>query len=353
MPDPFGSFSWIFVTDPIDIDITPYPNIAGSHTVLPQCNLLFSQIWNADPPSLTNLFPDSSEFFTNYNVTGESAREDPVVQVARSDAGVGVGSNCEMARVGHRGSPGDIALIVLSALSFLLAISLSIHASKRKAAVGRIELRFFLFLYGVHSALQIITMSSLLEQGSTALSILRSIHVALIASLFWVLLGNAIIATQLVEDGTAAAIAPLSILAILFFIPTLYISLDTSLGWTNVFEISGEDLTYLKNIALFILTLLWPAIAVVIYTILMLYITLNTLRETKPALLYLGACILFAVGQVIFFLVSQPLCDASNGKVNSSFLSTLLEAGSVGLIYLAWKSITEDDWGEDVYGAYY
>ncbi|WVW81018.1 hypothetical protein I302_103009 [Kwoniella bestiolae CBS 10118] len=336
MPDPFGSFSWIC-----------------SHTVLPQCNLFFSQIWNADQQSLTTLFPDSSDFFTNYNVTGESVREDPVVEVARSDAGVGVGSDCQIARVGHRGSPGDIALIVLSTLSFILAISLSIHASKRKAAVGRIELRFFLFMYGLHSALQIITMSSLLQQGSTALSILSSIHVAVIVSMFWVLLGNAIIATQVVEDGTAAAIAPLSILAILFFIPTIYISLDTSLGWTNVFEISGDDITYLKNIALFILSLLWPAIAVVNYTVLMLYITLNTLRETKPAMLYLGAFVLFAIAQVIFFLVSQPLCDSSNGKVNSAFLSTLLEAGAVGLIYLAWKSITEDDWGEEAYGAYY
>nr|XP_018259939.1 uncharacterized protein I303_08011 [Kwoniella dejecticola CBS 10117]OBR82097.1 hypothetical protein I303_08011 [Kwoniella dejecticola CBS 10117] len=332
MPDPFGSFSWIF---------------------LPQCNVFFSQLFNGDSPSFTTLFPDDSEFFTNYNVTGSNAREDPVVQIARADSGVGIGSNCEIARVGHRGSPGDIALIVLSVLSFLLAATLSIHASKRKAAVGRIELRFFLFLYGLHSALQVVTMSSLLEQGTIALSVLSSVHVGVIACMFWVLLGNAIIATQVVEDGTAAAIAPLSIFAILFFVPTLYISLDTSLGWTSVFEVSGEDAENVKNIALFMLTMIWPAAAVIHYTILMVYITLGVLRETKPALMYLGAFVLFALGQVIFFLVSQPLCDASNGKVNSAFLATLLNSGAVGLLYLAWQSITEDDWGEEAYNAYY
>ncbi|WWC72431.1 uncharacterized protein I206_106393 [Kwoniella pini CBS 10737] len=336
MPDPFGSFSWIC-----------------SHTVLPQCNLFFSQLFNGDSPSFTTLFPDSSEFFTNYNVTGTNVREDPVIQIARSDAGTGIGSNCENARVGHKGSPGDIALIILSVLSFLLALALSFQASKRKAAVGRIELRFFLFLYGLHSALQVITMSSLLEQGTIVLSVLSSIHVAVIATIFWVLLGNAIIATQVVEDGTAAAIAPLSMFAILFFVPTLYISLDTSLGWTSVFRNTGENASNVKNIALFILTMIWPAVAAVIYTILMIYITLGALRETKPAMLYLCAFILFGIGQVLFFLVSQPLCDASNGKVNSAFLATLLDSSAVVLVYLAWKSITEDDWGEEAYGAYY
>ncbi|WWC92120.1 uncharacterized protein L201_007074 [Kwoniella dendrophila CBS 6074] len=335
MPNPFGSFAWIC-----------------SHTVLPQCNLFFSQLFHSESPPLTFLFPDSSEFFTDYNITGQNAREDPVVQTARSDAGVGVASNCEIARVGRRGSSSDIALIVLSALSLLLTAILSIQASRRKAAVGRIELKFFLFLYGLHSAFQIITMSSLLQQGSTVLSVLSSIHIAIIATLFWVLLGNALIATQVVEDGTAAAIAPLSIFAILFFIPTLYISLDTSLGWTDAFNVNGDNVAQLKNTALFILTLIWPAVAVVLHTVLMLYITLGTLKETKPAVLYFGAFTLFAIGQIIFFLVSQPLCDSSNG-VNSAFLSTLLETASVVLIYLAWMNITEDDWGEEAYGAYY
>ena len=42
-------------------------------------------------------------------------------------------------------------------------------------------------------------MSSLIEQGTTALAVLSAIHVALIVALFWILLGNALIATQIVE----------------------------------------------------------------------------------------------------------------------------------------------------------
>lgn len=35
--------------------------------------------------------------------------------------------------------------------------------------------------------------------GSTAITVLSAIHVALIAAMFWVLLGNALVATQVVE----------------------------------------------------------------------------------------------------------------------------------------------------------
>ena len=42
----------------------------------------------------------------------------------------------------------------------------------------------------------------MLEQGSTALVALTAIHAGLVAALFWSLLANALVATQVVEDGT-------------------------------------------------------------------------------------------------------------------------------------------------------
>ena len=91
------------------------------------------------------------------------------------------------------------ALIVIASISVLLAVLLLWHAGRRKAAVGRIEIQSLLFVYGLHTALSVVTMSSLLEQGSKSLAVLSSIHIAVIVVLFWILLGNAIIATQFVE----------------------------------------------------------------------------------------------------------------------------------------------------------
>ena len=73
---------------------------------------------------------------------------------------------------------------------------------------GRIELRAFLVIYLLTLPLQLITTGSFLEQG-TALRLLSSstaIHAGAVAALFWTLLGNALVATQIVEDGTPSSL---------------------------------------------------------------------------------------------------------------------------------------------------
>ncbi|ORX41155.1 chitin synthase III catalytic subunit-domain-containing protein [Kockovaella imperatae] len=319
MPDDFGDFHWIC-----------------QHAPLPQCNLFFNQLWNRDSEFLTTLFPTSSDFYNQYDVDVQSSRDDANVMTARRDSGTGLGANCEIPWVSHRGSIGDVALVVLSAVALIVTVVLISLASRRRAAVGRVELRLLLGGFALHSALQIITMSSLLEQGTTALTVLSAIHIALIVSFFWVLLGNAIVATQVVEDGTPAAVVPLCVIAALFFAPTLYIALDIGLHWTETFRIDSSDPSSLRSITLFVLTLIWPAFAAVANLGIMLFIVSYKLREVKPAIFYVVAFAMFVGGQVIFFLASQPLCDASNQKVNGAFLTTFLNIGAIGMIYLAW-----------------
>ena len=60
------------------------------------------------------------------------------------------------------------------------------------------------------------------------------------------------------RDGTAASIVPTAIIGVLLFIPTLYISLDTSQSWTGAFDTGPQ----VKSISLFILTMIWPAVYV-------------------------------------------------------------------------------------------
>jgi len=71
---------------------------------------------------------------------------------------------------------------------------------------GRIELRTFLTLYLLTLPLQLITTGSFLEQGTTPLIVITAIHAGAVVALFWSLLANAIVATQVVEDGTLASL---------------------------------------------------------------------------------------------------------------------------------------------------
>ncbi|KAJ7173464.1 chitin synthase III catalytic subunit-domain-containing protein [Mycena filopes] len=239
-------------------------------------------------------------------------------------AGLGVNPTCTIPRMGHDGSLGNIANIVVCALSMVFCAVLIWVTNKRKAAVGRIELRTFLTLYFLTLPLQLITTGGILEQGTTALVVLTAIHAGTLAALFWALLANALVATQVVEDGTPSSLVP-------FYAPR------------------RRPPQNFGSIPLFVLTSVWPAATVVIYFGLMTYIVLAVLNEVRPMWFYILATALFVLSQLDYFLLSRVICKGSSSKVDGSFVATFLETASVGVLYLAWKSITEESWDEDAY----
>jgi hypothetical protein len=81
--------------------------------------------------------------------------------------------------------------------------------------------------------------------------------------------------------------------------------------------------------------------AALIYFALMGYIVLAVLNEVKPMYFYILAAVLFVLSQLAWFLLSGVICRGTNAKIDGSFIATLLETAAVGVIYLAWRSITE------------
>jgi len=93
-----------------------------------------------------------------------------------------------------------------AAVGKLPLISSLSHCHWLISVLGRIELRTFLTLYLLTLPLQLLTTGSFLEQGSTALIVLTAIHAGMVVTLFWSLLANAIVATQVVEDGSMSSL---------------------------------------------------------------------------------------------------------------------------------------------------
>lgn len=272
-------------------------------------------------------------------LTGVSA--DPV------SAPVGVNPQCGIPRVGQEGSISNVANIVACGVSILVVSVLIFLCHRRKAAVGRWELRAFLILYLFTLPLQLLTTGSLLEQGSTALVALTAIHAGVVVALFWVLIANAIVATQWIEDGTMTSIIPLSIISLIFFGGTLYIALDVALGITEAVGGLSNPPERIKSIPLFVLTSIWPPVSVIIYLVIMSYIVLQVLNEMRPLWYYLLSAALFVLAQLAWFLLNKVICKGSNQKIDGSFVATILETLAVWVLFLAWRSITEETWDED------
>jgi hypothetical protein len=286
----------------------------------PWCNLYFAQLAKADSTLLVNV----------------------------TTAGVGVRPTCSIPHIGD-GHLGNIANMIACFVSMLAMGALIFAANRRKAAVGRVELNMLFGMYLFSLPLQLLTTGSVLTQNSIPIIVLTAIHAGVIAAVFWMLLGNAIVATQVVEDGTPAAIVPLSTISFLFFAATTYVSLDTAFGLTTVFQSHPPE--EIRGVAMFILTSIFPAATVLVYFAVMAYVVVHTLKEVKPLVWYGLSFVLFILSQLAFFLLSGVLCRASNAIVDASFIATILETCSLVVLFFAWRSITEDSWDEGWYTA--
>jgi len=290
----------------------------------PWCNLFYRELQHTAPAALLGVSFDSTS------------------------APVGINPKCGILRTGSENSVGNIANILACAFSIVVTLWLIYRCNHRKAAVGRVELRAFLVMYLFTLPLQLVTTGSFLEQGTTPLVVLTAIHAGAVAALFWTLLGNAIIATQVVEDGTPSSLIPFYFLTVFFMAATTYISLDVALTISSALE-PGDPKTSLHSVTLFVLTSIWPGVAAIAYFIMMFWVTGVVLRERRPVIYYVLAAILFIFAQLAYFLLSRPICSGTNAKIDGSFIATVLETATVIVLYLAWRSITEDFWVDEPY----
>ncbi|KLJ13201.1 hypothetical protein EMPG_11854 [Blastomyces silverae] len=235
----------------------------------------------------------------------------------------------------------NLGSILFAATAILLSGFLIWRSERKRAAVGRREIQIFLIGYMIIQLCEIFTIGGLpladnVRKGFTA------VHLGAIAATAWILLLNAIVGFQLLDDGTPVSVGLLVASGAILFIGTGYIALDTGFRWTHHFDpsLNGDN----RNIGLYVLYLLFPLVCLVTFFALEAVLVLRILGELRP-LLYLGAAgLLFAIGQIFQFVISTHLCSASKGKINGSLFATLFTELAVGAIWIFWSSITEDDW---------
>ena len=85
---------------------------------------------------------------------------------------------------------------------------------------------------------------------------------------------------QLLDDGTAASIGLISGSAIVLFIGTGYIALDTAFSWSHHFDPSLSGLN--RNIALYVLYQLFPLVCLFVFFVLEAVLVLRVLGEFRP-----------------------------------------------------------------------
>ncbi|KAG8426844.1 hypothetical protein J3459_007757 [Metarhizium acridum] len=161
------------------------------------------------------------------------------------------------------------------------------------------------------------------ETGGCWSQVFSAIHIGMIIATTWILMLNAVIGYQLIDDGTPLSVGLLIVSAGVLFIGTGYIALDTGLKWTGYWNSSYDAPN--RNIALYVLYQLIPLIFLVAFFVLEAVLVLRVLGEIRPMIYLTTAALLFAIGQVFNYAISRFICDGTSGAIDGAF-------------------ITEDDW---------
>lgn len=236
---------------------------------------------------------------------------------------------------------GNLGSILLAFFAIVTCIFLLLLSERKRAAVGRREIQLFLLGYIVISICEIFTVGAFpladnVRKGFTA------VHIAAITATSWILLLNALVGFQLLDDGTPISIGLFAGSAAVLFIGTGYIALDTGFSWTGHFDssLSGNN----RNIGLYVLYLLFPLVCLFFFYVLEAILVLRVLGERRPLVYLTAAALLFAIGQIFDFVVSPHICNPVHGKINGALFETLFSWLAVVCVWLFWSSITEDDW---------
>ena len=221
-------------------------------------------------------------------------------------------------------------------------------------------MQLFLLGYIIISICEIFTIGWFPLNGRVRIGF-TAVHIASIVATLWILLMNAVVGYQILDDGTIASIGLIFGSAAALFVGTGYIALDTGFAFTDYWQDTVTSPTN-RAYALYTLYQLVPLIFIVVFFILEAVLVLRVLGEVRPmckshelrhhpriftnnCTVYLTAAgLLFAISQIFQYVISVHICNGSNGAINGGFFSTLFTLLSVIMIWVFWSSITEDDW---------
>jgi hypothetical protein len=158
----------------------------------------------------------------------------------------------------------------------------------------------------------------------------------------WVLMLNAVVGYQIIDDGTPMSLGLMAISGAILLIGTGYIALDTGFNWTGYWESSYTSPN--RHIALYVLYQLVPLIFLVAFFVLEAILVLRILGEVRPMAYLIGAAVLFALGQIFNYTISPYICNGTAGKIDGAIFESIFTFLSVVVVWIFWSSITEDDW---------
>jgi hypothetical protein len=144
-------------------------------------------------------------------------------------------------------------------------------------------MQYFLFGFMIISFCEIFTIGGFPLNGAVRRGF-TAVHIAAVVATTWVLLLNALVGFQVMEDGTPLSMALIVGSSLAFIIGVGYISLDTAFSWTNYWD--DTLIAPNKAYALYTLYFLVPLIFIVLFFVAEAFLVVAILGERRPLRTY-------------------------------------------------------------------
>ncbi|KAG0290416.1 hypothetical protein BGZ98_003478 [Dissophora globulifera] len=214
----------------------------------------------------------------------------------------------------------DLGALIVSCLGIVFLTHQLMYKSRRlDRAVGRSEMRLLFLTFIWIQVLQMFTIGGIFSSSRTAMIWTSALELGAIACFFWILLVNVFIR---MESFFFILLTSAAIMG-----GTTFLALDLAMDITRHHDGHSAEL--------YVLTLIFPASAAILFTLLAFYLGL--------------ALAAFGGSQAVLFMLSPSITHSSNGHVNASTLAFLLNILSIMLLYLFWRDITDDTWGDGIF----
>ncbi|RAL66581.1 hypothetical protein DID88_006271 [Monilinia fructigena] len=179
---------------------------------------------------------------------------------------------------------GNLGSILIAGIAIVITAFLIWRSDRKQAAVGRREMQLFLLGYLIIEICEIFTVGEF-PLSSTVRIAFTGIHIGMISATLWILMLNAVVGYQIIDDGTSHVTS-----------------------WTEHFDssLTGHGNGQNRNIALYVLYQLAPLVFLFVFFVLETVLVIKVLGERKPMIFLAGAAVLFAVGQNLQLCYQSP-----------------------------------------------
>ncbi|WFC94063.1 Chitin synthase, class 7 [Malassezia brasiliensis] len=205
------------------------------------------------------------------------------------------------------------------------------HVHCKYTAVGRKEIVFFFYLYGVSELLVLFLDSAVIPTHTGAYRWFTAIYIGLKTCIFWCLMLNGFVGFQFAEDGT-----PLSLWTL---------RLSTLVFWVVGFAVSAWTFGDVKNAqgGLWFFEFIFPIIMVAIYIVSQVVLVVRTLDDFWAINDIALGTIAYVAGIILMFGFNNQICESVKHYIDGTFFITLCMLFSVMMVYKFWDDITKED----------